>query len=66
MRAKELAQPGMISRFLIAACDDLENLRDFAKVWQAKGLEAGRQELEDGALTGGTGKETIPTDILTL
>jgi hypothetical protein len=39
---------------------------NFAEVWQAKGLRSEKQDLEDGALTGGTGRGTIPTDICLL
>ncbi len=38
------------------AFDGAEDLKDPAKLWQAKGLGEGWQELGDGALTGGTGR----------
>lgn len=33
------------------------------EVWQGKGLEDEKQELEEGALTGRTGRGTIPPDM---
>jgi len=45
------------------ALDNVEDLDDLVKVWQGKGLEAGRQQLGDGALTGRAGRGTIPTDM---
>lgn len=45
---------------------DVENLSDFPEVWQAIGLEGEWQKLGKGVLTGGTGRETIPTDMLLL
>jgi hypothetical protein len=55
MRAKGLATPKMESNGVAVAFDDVKNLDDLVKVWQAKGLEAGGQQLGDGALTGGAG-----------
>src|SRR6266446_6257697 len=40
-----------------------EEFGDSLEVWQAKGLEDRENKLEDGALAGGTGRGTIPTDI---
>jgi hypothetical protein len=42
----------------------LKELRpDCTEVWQGKGLEDERHELEEGAITGKTGRGTIPPDM---
>ena len=46
-----------------AASDEVDDLSDFSEVWQAKGLVVEGQELAEGALTGGAGRGTIPTDM---
>jgi len=66
MRAKGLATPKMASNGVAVALDNVEDLDDLVKVWQGKGLEAGGQELGEGALTGGTGRGAILTDMLSL
>jgi hypothetical protein len=63
MRAKELAPPRMQSRLIGVAFEDLENLCKSLEVWQVKGLGSEEDRLGEGALTGETGRGTIPTDI---
>jgi len=60
MRAKGLATPKMESNGVAMALDNVEDLDDLEKAWQGKGLEAGGQELGEGALTGGTGRGDHP------
>jgi len=45
------------------AFDNVEDWSDFPEVWQPKGLESEGQELGEGALTGRTGRGTIPPDM---
>ena len=63
--SKELAQLVIESKGVagVVASDNVEDLSDFPEVWQAKGLEGEGQELGEGALTGGTGRGTIPPDM---
>jgi hypothetical protein len=63
MRAKGLARPRTISRRVVAASDDVEDWGDFPEMWQAKGLRGKQEELWKCALTGRTGRGTIPPDI---
>ena len=46
-----------------AASDNVGDLNDCPEVWQAKSLKGEGQKLGEGALTGGTGRGTIPTNI---
>lgn len=39
MRVKELVRRRTTSRFVVAGFDKAKDLRDFAEVWQAKGLD---------------------------
>jgi hypothetical protein len=66
MRVKELVELRMESRWIAIASDDDKNLCELPEVWQAKGLSGGGQNLEDGTLTGGTGRGTIPPDMFLL
>jgi len=45
------------------AFDNAEDWNDFPEVWQPKGLVGEVQELGKGALTGRTGRGTIPPDM---
>jgi hypothetical protein len=63
MRAKELAGPRTHSGCVGVAFEDLEKLCGFLEVWQLKGLWSEDEELREGALTGGTGRAIIPTDM---
>ena len=65
MKANELAQRRTMS-ICVAASDDVEDSSDFPEVWQARGLTGEGQELREGALTGATGRGTIPTDMMLL
>ncbi len=48
------------------ASDNVEDLSNIPEVLQAKGLKGEEQELGEGALTGRTGRGTIPPDMALL
>ena len=63
--AKDLAFSQIESKGVAGAIasDNFEDLSDFPEVWQGKGLEGEGQKFGEGALTGRTGRGTIPTDM---